>query len=405
MSATTFDARVLDPRTNLISVEVVDAESVDDARASLSQRGLTPLAVTPRSRSLKLALPGRSRRVKAEDLAVFARMFATMFAASMPVVKSLTVLTRATENATLKVVLEKVAVSVQAGKPLSEAFGEHPQVFPPLMVNLIKAGEVGGFLDTALIQVADSTEKDLRLRNEIKAAATYPIVVMVIGVLATIGMLLFIVPIFTGMFTDLGGTLPLPTRIVVKMSDALKVGALPSVPFIAAGVWWWRRNKNTAAVREFIDPIKLRLPVFGPLMKEIAIARFARYLSVLLISGVHILQALQVIGETAGNTAVRDVVARASEHVQQGQQLSEHLGDGGVFPEMIVSMVAVGESAGAVDTMLEKIADFYEQHVEATTKKLSSLLEPILIVGIGSMLGALIVAMYLPIFDIFKLIK
>lgn len=401
----TFTARALDPKTGKVTVEKVDATDESEVRAGLEMRGLTPLAVKAAGRGWDMEIPGMTKRVKPDDLAVFARMFATMISAGMNVLRALTVLTHQTENPTLAATLEKVTASVQGGKPLSGALAEHPRVFPPLMVSMVHAGEVGGFLETAMREVAESTEADVHLRAEIKSASTYPAVVSVMGVLGAIGMLLFIVPVFTSMFADLGGELPLPTRIAVGLSDVLKVVTLPAIPVIVALVVWWRRNKNTERVRRVVDPVKLRLPVFGPLIRKLAIVRFARNLSVMLSSGVQMLSALDVVSETAGNTVVRDAVRAAAEHVKHGQRLSDHLGDGGVFPDMIVQMVSVGEESGAVSEMLAKIAQFYDQQIESTTKRLASLLEPILIVGMGAMLGGLIVAMYLPTFEVFNLIQ
>lgn len=400
-----WNVRALDTRSGQVVVEKMDAATVDDVKGMLALRNLTLLDAKPQGRGWDMEIPGLKKRVKPDDLAVFSRMFATMIAAGMPLLRALTVITKQTDNPTLRDVLEKVTASVQGGKSLSASLREHPTTFPPLMINMVMAGEVGGFLDTALRQVAESTEADVKLRSEIKSASTYPIVVVCMGVIGAIAMLIFIVPVFADMFTDLGGTLPLPTRIVMGLSDVVKVVALPAVPVIAAFVWWWRRNKHTEAVRSRVDPLVLRLPVFGLLAKKIAIARFCRNLSVMLSSGVNMLEALSVVGETAGNVVLRDVVNAASDQVRQGKQLSEHLGDGGVFPDMIVQMVAVGEESGATDEMLARIAEFYDQQVEATTKRLASLLEPILIVGMGILLGGLIVAMYLPTFQVFNLIQ
>jgi type IV pilus assembly protein PilC len=225
------------------------------------------------------------------------------------------------------------------------------------------------------------------------------------GVAAAVAMLIWILPVFAGMFTSLGGTLPLLTRMVMKLADVVKVGIVPAVVLGVAFSFWWRKNKHLPAVANRVDPIKLRLPVFGPLIKKIAIGRFARNLSVMQKAGVPILQALSVVGVTSGNAVITAVVDRAADHVRQGAQLSDHLGDGGVFPDMVVQMVAVGEESGSTDTMLAKVADFYDQQVSSTTKKLGKLVEPFLIVFMGLVLGTLIVAMYLPMFQIFDLIK
>lgn len=400
-----WTVRALDARTGDVVVEKLDAIGVEDIKGMLTLRNLTFLDAKPAGRGLQMEIPGLKKRVKAEDLAVFSRMFATMIASGMPLLRALTVITRQTENPTLKDVLDKVTASVQGGRALSTAMAEHPTTFPPLMVNMVRAGEVGGFLDTALRQIAESTEADVKLRSEIKSASTYPLVTLILGLVGGIAMLVFIVPIFASMFTDLGGTLPLPTRIVMGMADFAKIAVVPAIPLTALFVWWWRRNKHTEAVRSRVDPIILKIKVFGPLAKKIALARFCRNLSVMISSGVNLLEALSVVGETCGNVVLRDTVNRAAEHVRQGKQLSAHLGDGGVFPDMVVQMVAVGEESGATDEMLMRISEFYDQQVEATTKRLSSLLEPLLVVFMGVFLGGLIVAMYLPTFAVFDLIQ
>jgi len=405
MSVTTYTTRALDPRTGAVTVKKIDGQSEQDVRAELALQGLTPLTVTAAPRGLSLEIPGMAKRIKSEDLTVFTRMFATLVSAAMPVVRSLTILTKQTQNPTLAAVLDKVTVAVQAGKPVSTALAEHPEVFPPLMVNLIRAGEVGGFLEDALVQVADTMEADAELRSEIKGAATYPVVVICMGIGAAVAMLIWILPVFAGMFTSLGGTLPLLTRMVMQLADVVKVGIIPAIVLGVAFSVWWRKNKHLPAVANRIDPIKLRLPVFGPLIKKIAIGRFARNLSVMQKAGVPILQALSVVGVTSGNAVITAVVDRAADYVRQGAQLSDHLGDGGVFPDMVVQMVAVGEESGSTDTMLAKVADFYDQQVSSTTKKLGKLVEPFLIVFMGLVLGTLIVAMYLPMFQIFDLIK
>ena len=401
----TWNVRALDAQSGQVVVEKIDAATLDDVKGLLALRSLTLLDAKPPARGLNMEIPGFKKRVKADDLAVFARMFATMIAAGMTLLRALTVITRQTENPTLQAALETVTGSVQSGKALSASLAEHPTVFPPLMINMVRAGEVGGFLDVAMRQIAESAEADVKLRSEIKSASTYPIVVMCMGFIGMIIMLIFIVPVFASMFEDLGGTLPLPTQIVMTISDVLKVGTLPAIPLIAGCVWWWRRHKHTEAIRTRMDPIKLRLPVFGPLISKIAVARFARNLSVMLSSGVNMLEALSVVGETAGNTVMRDAVNNAAEHVRHGKQLSEHIGDGGVFPEMLVQMIAVGEESGATDEMLLRIAAFYEQQVEATTKRLAALLEPLLIASMGILFGGLIVSMYLPMFQIYDLIQ
>ena len=400
-----YTVEALDPSTGQLLTERVEADSVDNATAQVNARGLRVVDVRQAKSGLNMEISFLSSGVKGKDLAVFARQFATMMAAGMPMLRSLSVLIRQTANPKLKETLQAIAHDVEAGMSLSDAVAVHDKVFPPLMVAMIKSGEVGGFLDTAMHEIATSIEKDVKLRGQIKSALTYPIAVMIMAILGTTGMLIFVVPTFTQMFTDMGGELPLPTRIVVAMSDFLKVVIWPAIPIgIAAGVLW-RRNKNTEKVRNFVDPLKLKMPIFGPLLRKIALARFTRNLSVMLRSGVPILESLKVVADTSGNNVVRDTVLNAAKFIEAGDPLSAHLGDGGVIPDMVVQMVAVGEDTGAMDQMLEKVSTFYETEVEATTDQLSSLMEPILIVSMGVILGALVVAMYLPTFQIFNLIE
>lgn len=401
----TFTVVAVDPTTGQRFDEKVQADNVELARANMTTRGLTVVDVKKAGLGLNGDLPFMKARVKPRDLAVFSRQFATMINAGMPMLRAMSIMVRQTDNTTLREVLREVQADLEGGSRLSEAIAKHDVIFPPLMVSMIRAGELGGFLDKALLEVATAIEKDVKLRGKIKSASTYPVVVMSMGVLGTIAMLLFVVPTFTSMFTDLGGELPLPTRIVVVLSDGLKVAGLPLVALIIAFVIWWRNNKNKRAVRDRVDPIKLRLPIFGSLIKKIALSRFARNLSVMLGAGVPILDALAVVADTADNAVVRNAVLAASAKVETGGTLSDHLGIGGVIPDMVVQMVAVGEESGATDSMLAKVATFYDEEVESTTEALASLIEPILIVAMGIVLGSLVIAMYMPTFAVFDLVK
>jgi type IV pilus assembly protein PilC len=270
---------------------------------------------------------------------------------------------------------------------------------------LVRAGEAGGFLDTALENAAEMLEADVKLRDTIKSAMTYPVIVLIIAVLAVIGMLIFIVPIFQKMFADLGGELPLPTQILVGMSQGMPI-VLPIliVGFIIFSVWW-NRNKNTDEVRSRIDPLKLKLPVFGLLFKKVAIARFSRNFSTMMGAGVPILQSLSIVGETSGNFVIEQALRKVQESVRQGKTISGPLASEPVFPSMVVQMVAVGEDSGAMEVMLSKVAEFYEAEVDTTTKALTSLIEPLMIAFIGIIIGGMIVALYLPVFSIFDQIK
>jgi type IV pilus assembly protein PilC len=293
---------------------------------------------------------------------------------------------------------------VESGASLSSTMEESPRIFPPLMVNMIKAGEVGGFLDQVLIQIADNYEAEVKLRGKVKSAMTYPVAVLVMAVLLTIGMLLFVVPTFAKLFSDLGGTLPAPTQILVNMSDFLKVGFIPLVLLTIIAFVVWMRVRHLERVRNVVDPLKLKMPVFGPLFQKIALARFCRNLGTMLQSGVPILQSLDIVADTSGNVVVAHAVRDIQESVRRGESLTEPLSRHAVFPAMVSQMLAVGEDTGALDTMLHKIAQFYDQEVEATTDQMTALIEPLMIAVLGGIVGSMIIALYMPIFKIFDLI-
>jgi type IV pilus assembly protein PilC len=273
------------------------------------------------------------------------------------------------------------------------------------MVNMTRAGEVGGFLDSVMMQIAANYEAEVKLRGKVKAAMTYPVVVFCIAILAVVGMLLFIVPTFAGLFKTLGGTLPLPTRILVMLSHGLKVGIIPLIILAIGGKVVWGKVKRDQRVRDVVDPMKLKIPVFGELFRKIALTRFARNLGTMMASGVPILQSLDIVAETTGNVVLERATRAVQESVRTGESLSRPLTEHPVFPPMVVQMMAVGEDTGALDAMLHKISEFYDQQVEATTESLTALIEPLMIALLGGVIGSMIVALYMPIFKIFTLIS
>lgn len=383
----------------------VKAASESAVADKLMTMGYVPLQVTRAGTGLQreITLPG-SRKVRLKELAIATRQLATMIDAGLPLLRSLTILGEQAENPELRRVLTGVRQAVEGGRSLSSAFAAEPQVFPPLMINMTRAGETGGFLDGAMRQVAETFEADVKLRAKIKSALTYPVVVLVMAVLMCTGMLLFIVPIFEKMFADLGGTLPLPTRILVAISGAMPILVPAAVVLGAGGAWWWRQHGRDQRVREVVDPLKLRLPVFGPLIGKIALARFSRNLSTLLTAGVPILTALDVVGQTTGSVVIGHALEDVRRSVAQGESVAGPLAEHDVFPSMVVQMIASGEETGALDQMLARIAISYDQEVEATTEALTSLIEPLMIALLGAVVGGMIVALYLPIFSVFKLI-
>jgi type IV pilus assembly protein PilC len=407
MAATaTFEYSVRDKAGKLVT-GTLDAESPAAVATRLKAMGYAPVDIRKTGGGLKteIKLPGSGPKVKLKDLAVMSRQFATMINSGLSLLRALTILAEQTENKALAGVLGEVRNEIETGSSLSAGLAKHPKVFPPLMVNMVKAGEVGGFLDAVLLQLAANYEAEVKLRGKIKAAMTYPTVVFVMAILAVTGMLLFIVPVFANLFKQLGGTLPAPTRMLVFMSHSLKAFMPFLIVALIAGFITWKRVKHKEQVRNVVDPLKLKMPVFGPLFQKVALSRFARNLGTMMHSGVPILQALEIVSDTTGNIVLTRAVRDVQESVRSGESLAGPLKNHAVFPPMVVQMMAVGEDTGALDGMLHKISEFYDQEVEATTEALTALIEPLMIAFLGGIVGSMIVALYMPIFKIFDLIK
>ena len=406
MSTTMYQYQVRDKAGKVVS-GTIEAESQAAVAQKLTSMGYATLSISEHKAGMKteLKIPGFGGKVKLKDLAVMSRQFATMINSGLSLMRALNILAEQTPNKKLAEILVEVRNSVETGNALSGALAEHPETFPPLMVNMVRAGEVGGFLDGVLLQIAANYEAEVRLKGKIKSAMTYPVVVFVMAILAVTGMLLFIVPVFAEMFKGLGAGLPAPTQILVNLSAFLK----KFFPFIfmalIAAAITWKRIKHKQGVREFVDPLKLKMPVFGGLFQKIALSRFTRNFGTMLAAGVPILQSLDIVADTSGNTVVAKAVRDVQESVRNGESLSAPLAHHSVFPPMVVQMMAVGEDTGALDNMLHKIAEFYDQEVEATTEALTSLIEPLMIAFLGGIVGAMIVAMYMPIFKVFDLVK
>ncbi|HWL36482.1 MAG TPA: type II secretion system F family protein [Frankiaceae bacterium] len=405
--ATTYAYKVRD-RAGKVQQGTIEADNASAVAAKLKGMGYAPLSIDEHKAGLKteIKIPGMgAKKVKLKDLAVMSRQFATMINSGLSLLRALSILSEQTENPELARVLTEVRNDVETGNALSAALAKHPRVFPPLMVNMTKAGEVGGFLDSVLLQVAENYESEVRLRGKVKAAMTYPVVVFILAILMCIVMLIFIVPTFAGMFDTLGGELPAPTKVLIFMSEKLRL-LLPV--FIVAFIGFcitWKKVKHTDRVRNFVDPMKLKMPVFGGLFQKIALSRFARNLGTMMKSGVPILQSLDIVADTTGNVVLGRAVRDVQESVRTGESLAKPLEGHKVFPPMVVQMMAVGEDTGALDTMLMKISQFYDQEVEATTESLTALIEPLMIAFLGAVVGSMIVALYMPIFRIFDLIK
>jgi type IV pilus assembly protein PilC len=385
---TAYQYSVRDRSGKLVTGSIT-AESEALVVQRLKAMGYAPLSITTAHAGMKkdLKIPGFGGKVKLKDLSIMARQFATMINAGLSLLRALTILTEQTENKVLASVLGTVRNEVEAGSALSAALAKHPRVFPPLL------------------QVADNYEAEVKLKSKIKSAMTYPIVVLCIAIVAVFAMLLFVVPVFAKMFQQLGGKLPLPTQILVDISHGLNV-FLPVVVIVVVGsTVTWSRIKLLPQTRNFIDPLKLKLPVFGSLFKKVAISRFSRNLGTMMRSGVPILQSLDIVADTTGNIVLARAVRDIQKSIREGESLTAPLANHAVFPPMVAQMMAVGEDTGALDNMLVKIAEFYDQEIEATTESLTALLEPLMIAFLGGIVGSMIVALYMPIFKIFTLIS
>jgi len=377
------------------------AETMDGAVAALRREQILVTQINPvkEAAAPKVSKP-RGRKVAAKNLAVFTRQFSVMIDAGLPLVQCLEILGTQEEDKNFASVILATRTDVESGASLADAMKKHPKAFDPLFTNMIAAGEAGGILDTILKRLATYIEKAVKLQGQVKSAMIYPIAVVVIAVVV-VGVILWkVIPTFANLFAGLGAELPLPTRIVIAASN----GLVRFMPFILVGigvfVFAFRAYYNSPNGRRVIDAITLKLPVLGPLMRKIAVARFCRTLSTLLASGVSILEALDITARTAGNAIIEEGIVVTRKSIERGETIAAPLKETGVFPSMVVQMISVGEATGALDTMLGKIADFYEEEVDTAVAGLLTLLEPIMIFFLGVVVGGIVIAMYMPIFDL-----
>lgn len=385
----------------------VEADSQELVVSRLRDMGYVPVSVTRQKTSLAkldVKIPGLTDRVGAKDVAVFARQFSTMINSGLTLIKALTILVSQTENPNLSKVIAQVRSEIERGSSLSAALAKHPKIFNHLFIAMVRSGESGGVLDDVLLRLANTLEKQVEIRRKIKSAMTYPIAVLVLVVLILTAMMLFVIPTFKKIFASLHGTLPLPTRILLDVSH-LFVSYVWLVAIIYGGlIYGFVRLRRSKRGRDALDRLSLRLPVFGRLTHKYAIVRFSRTFAALLRSGVPILNALQITAEAAGNVKMVEAINDMEIGVRQGEPISRRMGNHDIFPPMVTQMVAVGEETGGVDEMLDKVGSFYEQEVEAMVDSLASLLEPLLIVVLGSVVGSMVIALYLPMFNVIKLI-
>jgi type IV pilus assembly protein PilC len=403
---TTYAYRVRDRQGKLLG-GTLEADNEQAVVAKLRQLGYAPVSIeAEKGAGLKteVRLPG-SGRVKLKDLAVFSRQFATMINSGLSLLRALTILGEQTANKRLAQIITLVRAEVEKGVSLSAAMAKHPKAFNRLYVSMVRAGEIGGFLDQVLVKVAETFEKEVALRGKIKSAMTYPVVVfvMVLGIVAA--MLVFIVPTFQSLYESLGGKLPLPTQLLINASNVVRRFFLLVIVAVGLLLFGFRRWKATQRGRYLVDAFKLKVKVFGPLFHKSALSRFSRTLSTLIHSGVPILQALEIVRETVNNAVISQAVQDVQDSVREGESLALPLAKHATFPPMVVQMMAVGEETGALEVMLAKVADFYDQEIEAAVASLTSLIEPILIAVMGAAVGGMVVALYMPLFNIINLVK
>lgn len=392
----------------------VSADSETGAARRLQAMGLAPLSLraanAPRKGGLSLSLGrgGESRRrkkVKPKHIAMFARQFATMTDAGLPLVRSLNALSAQTDHSEMRRVLPLVRADVESGASFSVALSKHPDVFPPLMIGMVAAGEVSGSLGESMSQVADNYEKEAKLRAKVVSAMTYPVIVLIMAFVMVAFMMIFIIPKFSDVFKQLGGDLPLPTLILVNISHA----AVFVIPVLIVGgivfSFWWRKHKNDKKVRDIIDPIKLKAPIMGKFMQKISMARFARTFSSLLASGVPMIQSLEIVASTSGSVVVSNAISEVRDAVRAGRQVNSTMDRFPIFPPLMVQMISTGEETGALPTMLTKVAEYYEGEVESASETLSATLEPVLLIFLAVVVGGMIICMYLPIFSIYQYIQ
>jgi type IV pilus assembly protein PilC len=383
----------------------MSVDSQAEALAQLRKKRIIAQFVREKPKGVSISLNlKQGGSVSTKDLAIFTRQFATMITAGLPLVQCLDILAQQSDSTTLRKIITDVRNDVEAGSTLAEALGKHPKVFDNLFVNMVEAGEAGGVLDDILLRLATYIEKAEALKRKVKSAMTYPTVVLVVAVGTTVFMLLFIIPTFAKIFKDFGGELPLPTAIVLMLSDFLRNFWYLAFGAVAGAILAYKRFYATEQGEKVIDRIKLKLPVLGDLLQKAAIARFTRTLGTLISSGVPILTGLEITARTAGNKVIQEAVLATRASIREGETIAAPLKQSDVFPPMVVQMIAVGEETGALDEMLNKIATFYDDEVNTAVDTLTSIIEPIMIVVMGLLVGGMVVAMYMPMFKLINVV-
>ena len=380
---------------------VMEASSTAMVETQLKRYGFSGISIKEEKQRKGFQIPGfGGKKVDTKDLVIFTRQFATMIDSGLPLVQCLDILASQQENKSFKDILYKVKENVEGGSTFADALAKHPKAFDELFVNLVAAGEVGGILDTILNRLAAYMEKAMKLKKKVKGAMVYPITIMAIAVIVVGVILVFVIPTFAKMFADFGGELPVPTKIVIAMSNfitryiLLIIGAFVGINIAI------KKYYATANGRKIIDRLALRTPIVGPLIRKVSVAKFTRTLGTMISSGVPIMDGLEIVAKTSGNKIIEEAIYRVRQAISEGKTMAEPLAASGVFPPMVVQMISVGEATGAMDAMLNKIADFYDDEVDDAVGALTSMMEPLLMVFLGTTVGGLVVAMYLPIFKL-----
>ncbi len=381
----------------------IDAPSRDDVIAQLRKQRLSVVKIDQDASTKKAGRFGKP--IKTRDVVIFTRQFSTMINSGLPLVQALTILAEQTDNKSLAEVTKKVVFDVESGNTVADALSKHPKAFTNLYVNMVAAGEAGGILDTILMRLATFLEKNDALVRKVKGAMIYPTVIMSVAAIAIIVLLLFVIPVFESMFASVGQALPLPTRIVIGASRFLKSYWWVVFGGAAGAAFLLRRYYASSSGKLVIDRLMLKMPVLGDVLRKSAVSRFTRTLGTLISSGVSILEGLEITAKTAGNRVIQDAIMASRASIAGGDTIAQPLQKSKVFPPMVISMIAVGEQTGGLDEMLSKIADFYDEEVDAAVSNLLSLLEPIMIVFLGVVVGGMVVAMYLPIFDMINAVQ
>jgi len=378
-----------------------ELEAADEriALSQLKRRNLTVKKLKPKQKDIFESVSWMQPKVTSKDIVVFTRQFSTMIDAGLPLVQGLTILAEQSENKTFKTVLKEITKDVEGGSTLAEAMKKHSKIFDELFVNLVAAGEVGGILDTILRRLADYIEKAEKLKSRIKGAMTYPLVVVAIAIIVIAVILIFVIPVFEDMFAGFGAALPAPTQLVVNMSRFIKGNFHYIIIALVAVIIGIRQYRSSEQGRKATDGLLLKLPIFGELLRKVAVSRFSRTLGTMIQSGVPILDSLEIVAKTSGNKILEEIIYEVRGSIAEGQTIAEPLSETDIFPGMVVQMISVGEATGALDTMLSKIADFYDDEVDAAVDAMTSMLEPLLMLFLGGSIGGLVIAMYLPIFQ------